>query len=185
MALAVALAAGAGAAAAGELSPEQLRILDERAARALAGKVPITIPPIIVPGSPEAEALASTATRPGISPWQAPARAAARRHGVPEGLFLRLVAVESGWNASARSPRGAIGLAQLMPQTAARLHVDPHDPLQNLEGGARYLRALHERFGSWRLALAAYNAGPEAVERAGGVPPFAETRAYVAQILDR
>ncbi len=187
---ALALLAGAALAApaaawSGELSPEQLRILDERATAKLSGSVPLQLPPIIVPGSPEAEAIARAATRPGISPWQEPARAAARRHGIPEGLFLRLVAVESGWDPAARSPRGALGLAQLMPQTAARLRVDPMDPLQNLEGGARYLRAMHERFGTWRLALAAYNAGPDAVERAGGVPPFRETRAYVEQILRR
>jgi len=80
------------------------------------------------------------------------------------------------------SPKGAIGLAQLMPATARMLGVDPWDPVQNLEGGARYLAAQYRRFGSWRLALAAYNAGPAAVARHGGVPPYRETRAYIAQI---
>lgn len=107
------------------------------------------------------------------------ARAAARKHGVPEDLFLRLVQQESGWNPSARSHKGARGLAQLMPGTAARLGVDPADPLQNLEGGARYLRMMYNTFGSWRLALAAYNAGPGAVQKYGGVPPYSETRNYV------
>ncbi|UWQ20413.1 lytic transglycosylase domain-containing protein [Jannaschia sp. W003] len=117
------------------------------------------------------------------SRWLEPARAAARRHGVPEDLFLRLVRQESGWNARARSHKGALGLAQLMPGTARLLRVDPHDPLQNLDGGARYLAQQFRRFGSWRLALAAYNAGPGAVERHGGVPPFRETRGYVRAIL--
>lgn len=110
------------------------------------------------------------------------ARAAAMRHGVPQDLFLRLVQQESGWNPTARSHKGAIGLAQLMPETASRLGVDPHDPYENLEGGARYLAQQYRSFRSWRLALAAYNAGPKAVERYGGVPPYKETRNYVKVI---
>lgn len=110
------------------------------------------------------------------------ARAAARRHNVPEDLFLRLVQQESNWNPSARSHKGAIGLAQLMPATARGLGVNPHDPRQNLEGGARYLRAQYDTFRSWRLALAAYNAGPQAVQKHNGVPPFRETRDYVRKI---
>ena len=110
------------------------------------------------------------------------ARAAARKHGVPEELFLRLVQQESGWNPNARSHKGAMGLAQLMPGTAQYLGVDPKDPRQNLEGGARYLAEQYREFGSWRLALAAYNAGPEAVRKHGGVPPFNETKNYVRVI---
>lgn len=111
------------------------------------------------------------------------AKAAATKHGVPEDLFLRLVQQESGWNANARSHKGAMGLAQLMPGTAARLGVNASDPRQNLDGGARYLRMMYDRFGSWRLALAAYNAGPEAVEKHGGIPPYRETTNYVRKIL--
>ena len=107
------------------------------------------------------------------------AKAMARKHGVPEDLFLRLVQQESGWNPSARSNKGARGLAQLMPGTAAKLGVDASDPIQNLEGGARYLKMMYNTFGSWRLALAAYNAGPGAVAKYGGVPPYRETRNYV------
>lgn len=111
------------------------------------------------------------------------AKAAARKHGVPEDLFLRLVQQESGWNPKAVSHAGALGLAQLMPDTARRLGVNPHDPLENLDGGARYLRQQYERFRSWRLALAAYNAGPEAVVKYDGIPPYAETQGYVKAIL--
>jgi soluble lytic murein transglycosylase-like protein len=111
------------------------------------------------------------------------ARAMARKHGVPEDLFLRLVQQESGWNPGAVSHAGATGLAQLMPGTAAKLGVDINDPQQNLEGGARYLAQMYNRFGSWRLALAAYNAGPMAVEKHGGIPPYTETKNYVKAIL--
>ena len=137
------------------------------------------------PRSPEVAAPVVPPYRGQRTRFLAPARAAARRHGVPEDLFLRLVRQESGWNPAAQSHKGAVGLAQLMPQTARVLGVDPRDPEQNLDGGARYLAQQFRRFGSWRLALAAYNAGPGAVERHGGVPPFRETRNYVRAILDR
>jgi soluble lytic murein transglycosylase-like protein len=116
-------------------------------------------------------------------PWLEVARSAARRHGIPEDLFLRLVTQESAWNTGAVSSAGAIGLAQLMPGTAADLGVDPHDPTQNLHGGARYLAQQYRAFGNWPLALAAYNAGPDAVRTHGGIPPFAETQDYVRVIL--
>lgn len=111
------------------------------------------------------------------------ARAAARKHGVPEEMFLRLIQQESGWNNGAVSNKGATGLAQLMPGTAAKLGVDPTVPEQNLDGGARYLKMMYDKFGSWRLALAAYNAGPGAVEQHGGIPPYTETKNYVIAIL--
>lgn len=115
--------------------------------------------------------------------YLAVAKAAARKHAIPEDLFLRLVQQESGWNPSAKSHAGATGLAQLMPGTAQKLGVDIHDPNQNLDGGARYLRMMYNKFGSWRLALAAYNAGPGAVEKHSGIPPYAETVNYVRVIL--
>ncbi len=111
------------------------------------------------------------------------AKAVARAHGVPEDLFLRLVQQESGWNPGAVSNKGATGLAQLMPGTAKTLGVDINDPKQNLEGGARYLKMMYDKFGSWRLALAAYNAGPGAVEKHDGIPPYTETKNYVKAIL--
>lgn len=179
---AICSAAAAGTAAAEEvfstkarmkLFANQTAVLDGRAAQQYAGSARYQ------PKTPEA---LPRYDGPVGSAWVPAARQAARRHGVPEDLFLRLVRQESGWNPAARSVKGALGLAQLMPATARTLGVNPLDPGQNLDGGARYLRAQYERFGSWRLALAAYNAGPEAVERHGGIPPYAETRGYVAAI---
>lgn len=115
-------------------------------------------------------------------PFLQTARVIATRHNVPPDLFLRLIQQESGWNPNAKSVKGALGLAQLMPQTARALGVNPLIPEQNLDGGARYLRTQYETFGSWRLALAAYNAGPGAVTQYQGVPPYAETQNYVRVI---
>lgn len=108
---------------------------------------------------------------------------AARKHGIPPELFLALVQQESGFNPQAQSPVGAYGLTQLMPGTADYLGVDPRDPYQNLEGGARYLDEQRDTFGDWTLALAAYNAGPGNVRKHGGVPPFDETQNYVRSII--
>ena len=98
-------------------------------------------------------------------------------------LFQALVWQESRFNPRARSHKGAIGYAQLMPGTAAKLGVDPHDPAQNLDGGARYLLMQLQAFRSPMLALAAYNAGPGAVQKYRGVPPYRETRDYVIRVL--
>lgn len=115
--------------------------------------------------------------------YRAEAARIAQRNGINPDLFLRLVQTESRFNPNAVSPMGAQGLAQLMPGTAADLGVDPADPLQNLEGGARYLRQQLDTFKDPKLALAAYNAGPGNVRKYGGIPPFPETQAYVAKIM--
>ena len=107
----------------------------------------------------------------------------AGRHGVDPDLIRAMVHTESGFNPGAVSPAGARGLMQLMPGTAQRLGVNPRDPHENLDGGARYLRRQYETFRDWRLALAAYNAGPGAVERAGGIPNYPETQQYVQRVL--
>ena len=103
----------------------------------------------------------------------------------PEWLkfFRANIAVESGFDAEALSPVGALGLGQLMPETAAMLGVDPHDPEQNLDGSARYLLAQLGAFGSSELALAAYNAGPEAVAKYHGIPPYEETQGHVQKVM--
>ena len=152
----------------------QTALLDGRASQQYAASVRLQPPRIEVPGVPGA---AFEGAYRG--PFLQIARDAARRHDVPEDLFLRLVQQESGWNPGAVSHKGALGLAQLMPATAVRLGVDPRDPAQNLDGGARYLRQQYEAFRSWRLALAAYNAGPAAVVEYAGVPPYRETQNYV------
>ena len=108
---------------------------------------------------------------------------AARRYGVPEDIALRLVGQESGFNPTALSPKGALGLGQLMPGTAAELGVDPSDPVQNIDGSMRYFKQQLDTFGSVPLALAAYNAGPGAVQKYGGIPPYKETQNYVATIM--
>lgn len=121
-----------------------------------------------------------------LSPeFQAYVREVANRYGVPINLAFALITQESGGNQGAVSPKGATGIMQLMPGTAKELGVDPTDPYQNVEGGMRYLAQQYERFGTWPLALAAYNAGPGAVIKYGGIPPFEETQNYVPAILNR
>jgi soluble lytic murein transglycosylase-like protein len=110
----------------------------------------------------------------------------AATYSIDPALVRSIVEAESGFNPRATSPAGARGLMQLMPETAQSLGVvDAYDPTDNLRGGTRYLRGLLDRFGDVRLAVAAYNAGPAAVERFGGVPPFSETQAYVRRVLTR
>lgn len=124
----------------------------------------------------------------GLSPALAQlVNRAARESGVDPRLLDAVLMTESGGRVRAVSPKGALGLMQLMPDTARAMGVkNVFDPLQNLQGGARYLSQLLHRFGgSVKHAVAAYNAGPTAVERHGGVPPFQETRAYVQRVLAR
>ena len=113
----------------------------------------------------------------------------ARRYGLDPEIFVRQMVQESGLNPDAVSPKGAVGIAQIMPGTArdpgygVSPITDPTDPEEALRFGAQYMRAMLDKYGDYGLALAAYNAGPGAVDKAGGIPPFQETQNYVASIL--
>jgi len=112
---------------------------------------------------------------------------AAKKFSLPAGIVAGVMKAESGFQPTALSPKGAIGLMQLMPQTARELGVDPKDPQQNATGGAQYLHDLLVKYENHPdqvlLALAAYNAGPAAVEKYHGVPPYRETREYILRVL--
>lgn len=152
-----------------------------------------------MPGSPTPDASLAAAAIPehavadpafqarGVPPRYAHVVAQlSARYDLSPALIEALVWQESRWREDAVSHAGARGLAQLMPGTARDLGVNPHDPVANLEGGARYLREQLNRFGgNVELALAAYNAGPGRVMRAGGIPRIAETQDYVARIMGR
>jgi Transglycosylase SLT domain len=132
---------------------------------------------------------------PSGFPWSAVTRKDGRRFdrlirkaaadaGVPPAIVKAVIHAESAFNTGAISRAGAMGLMQLMPATARELGVrDPFRAEQNVHGGARYLRSLHDRYGSWTHTLAAYNAGPTAVDRYQGIPPYAETQQYVRRVL--
>ncbi|TCD01936.1 lytic transglycosylase domain-containing protein [Erythrobacteraceae bacterium CFH 75059] len=166
--------------------------IDAAGARWVAGGVkPLPAAPdeaAPAPGGvdPRAEHDAARAERLVPAVYAAKVRELARRFDLSPALIEALVWQESRWRPQAVSPKGARGLGQLMPGTARELGVDADDPFANLEGAARYLRAQIDRFdGDLERALAAYNAGPGRVMRAGGVPAIAETRNYVAAVMGR
>jgi soluble lytic murein transglycosylase-like protein len=122
-----------------------------------------------------------------MRPLEREVQTVAARYALDAELIHAVIGAESSYNPLARSPKGAQGLMQLIPATARRFGVgNPYDPIENLHGGARYLRWLLDFFqGNVALALAGYNAGEGAVLRYGGIPPYAETQAYVGQVLNR
>jgi soluble lytic murein transglycosylase-like protein len=139
--------------------------------------VPYDEPPVV------AEAAAQTpgllVTTPAYEPM---IQSASTKHGVSADLVRAVIQVESGYQPRARSTKGAMGLMQLMPETARQYGAtNPYDPRSNIEAGVKYLRALLDQF-ELPLALAAYNAGEAAVRRFGGIPPFPETQDYVRKI---
>lgn len=162
-----------------------------RSVDAIAESAEEETPPMVVATLPDISKLPAAAItyvdvtpRPKSEhPLQTKAAEIAATHAIPPHLFLALVKAESGFNPNAVSPKGAIGLTQLMPATAKSLGVDPYDPEQNLIGGARYLHQQYERFGTWPLALAAYNAGPTRVAKLGRIPNIVETKAFVARVM--
>ena len=137
---------------------------------------------------PQPEAVAASQASAAVSASAPPtpvelADAAADRYGLPRELIRSVMAAESGFQPLAVSPKGAIGLMQLMPGTAQVLGADPYDPAQNVDAGTRYLRDLLEKYNyGLRHALAAYNAGPLAVDKYNGVPPYRETINYIGRI---
>ena len=152
------------------------------------GAAPLPSPPPFLQPAPRSSPLPDpplSATPPGtpaeLASWTA------LKYALPPEFVASVMETESAMRPHALSAKGAIGLMQLMPDTARQLGVNPYDPVQNADGGVRFLRDLLARFESSPdqvlLALAAYNAGPAAVERYHGVPPYAETRAYVVRVL--
>lgn len=118
-----------------------------------------------------------------LAQLQAAAQQAAAQYGVPWQIFSNQISAESGWNPDAQSSAGAQGIAQILPSTAQGWGVNPWDPIASLFAAAKADASYFAQFGSWSDALAAYNAGPGAVSKYGGVPPYAETQNYVQKIL--
>jgi soluble lytic murein transglycosylase-like protein len=145
------------------------------------------VPAYLGTRGPIAQDVVTHAAPAPITGVDATIKAAATRYGVREDLIAAVIEAESQFNPRAVSPKGAQGLMQLMPATAARLGVqDPFDPHENITGGVRHLRFLMDRFDNdIPRALAAYNAGEKAVRDHGGVPPYRETRDYVRRIMRR
>ena len=129
--------------------------------------------------------VASGGATSGSTPYQADFASAASTYGVPDKLLSAVADTESGYQPSAVSGAGAEGLMQLMPSTATSLGVNPFDPAQAIPAAAQLLSAYYAKYGSWPLALAAYNAGPAAVDQYSGIPPYPQTRAYVQTVMAR
>lgn len=127
-----------------------------------------------------------TAVKPGNGryPYADLFSAATTKYGLPAGLLPAVARTESGFKADAVSPAGARGLMQFMPATARAMGIDPNDPAQAIDGAARYLKEMLGRFGTLEKAIAAYNAGPGAVSKYGGIPPYPETQNYVPKVLN-
>ena len=154
--------------------------LEMNAAQILGFEADETVAPAALPAEPAATPVAVPAQLPSAGEL---ADAAADKYGLPRKLVRSVMAAESGFALQAVSPKGAIGLMQLMPATAMTLGANPHDPIQNVDAGARYLRDLLLKYDGYLWhALAAYNAGPAAVDRYKGVPPYSETVRYVWKI---
>jgi soluble lytic murein transglycosylase-like protein len=180
----IAIAAGALVLAqgvfAGEVSAQVLEIGDDGVVTTYSG-------PMVFTNAGAQTLVKASVPVPSLDPARAEVprlvAEAAARHGVDPGLAAAVAWQESRFRQSAVSPKGARGVMQLMPETARDLGVDPSDLHANIDGGVSYLARQLRRFGDVRLALAAYNAGPAAVHRYGGIPPYPETRNHVARVL--
>ena len=155
-----------------------------RTASGAANSMPVTAGRVNTAGG-TAESRTSTGALSGDQAFSDMIVTAAQKYQVDPKLVSAVAEAESGGDQSAVSAAGAVGVMQLMPDTAAALGVDPYDKKQNIEGGAKYLKQMLDSFGGdVRKAVAAYNAGPQAVRDYGGVPPYAETQDYVEHVLD-
>lgn len=168
-------------AAAGQARAQVLEIADDGGVTTYSG------PSVHTDQGAQRIAPIEASSAQGFTPAEVSAaiQVSATRHAVPATILEAVAWQESRFNQAAHSPKGARGVMQLMPATAALLGVDASDLRGNIDGGAAYLSQQMTRFGDLRLALAAYNAGPEAVQRHGGVPPYAETQSYVRAIMGR
>ena len=172
-----------------EISGDVARIFDGSGVTELPSATIAAYEPEEIIAAPEPAK--STAAPPAAAPkTQTPSDMAAemaKKYNLPASFVASVMKAESDFQTNALSPKGAIGLMQLMPETARELGVDPRDPNQNADGGAQYLRQLLAKYegepDQVLLALAAYNAGPAAVDRWHGVPPYKETREYILRVL--
>lgn len=148
-------------------------------------ELPLPAPSPPARSFPQLLEVATSSPPQASNPYAPEIAAAAARYGVDPALIRAVIQHESGFDPASTSSAGAAGLMQLMPGTATSLGVtDPYDPVQSIDGGTRYLRSMLDRFGGdVALALAAYNAGPGAVARYGGIPPYTETQRYVERVL--
>jgi soluble lytic murein transglycosylase-like protein len=152
------------------------------AARNQGNRTRVPQPELPQDGSPAPAAPAPQVDE--TNPYVQHARSVATKYGVDPNIFVRQIQAESGFRPDARSPAGALGIAQFMPGTAASMGVNPMNPQQALDGAARHMASLLKKYGGdYHKALAAYNAGAGTVDKYGGVPPYAETQTYVRTIL--
>ncbi len=180
-------------ASASEVAADALHETPAAEVATLEGKQP-PAPSMVVPPPPELPpqpiSLVPASKKPAVAKIVDPRaliRAAARKHRVPAAFVKSIVAAESNFDCAAISPKGAVGLMQLMPATAQLFGADPTVPEQNVDAGTRYLRLLLDKYHKYRdcmrRVIAAYNAGPGVVDRFHDVPPYPETRVYVARVL--
>ena len=166
---------------------EQEMAIEKKSPDTAPANTPVEDTPLSAkkPEDPAVRAFAEAGDVGGPSTIENMIRQSAMKYGVDPRLADAVAQAESGGRQEAVSDAGAIGVMQLMPETAAGLGVNPYDAAQNIDGGTKYLKSLLDTFGGdVRKAVAAYNAGPEAVKRYGGVPPYQETKQYVDRVLD-
>ena len=192
LALEARFATGRGAALGGSVDADVFQTRLDRASAAtpavadvggpVATRIPVNATPSVNPQF-SGRVVNDDGTLAADVPYADLFRSAGAAHGIPPSILAAVAKAESAFDPDAVSHAGAQGLMQFMPATAEEMGVDPYDPASAIDGAARYLSQNLRRFGSMELALAAYNAGPGNVQRHDGIPPFAETQAYVPKVL--